>query len=237
MQFWDEERSSFHSIILGEAVGCTAAPSIYADRVDAASWSHDGTAVLFSVPWGDNAYPTFWFDRSYSEPALGLSSVDLPKGIQADLVPAESEDTPRDDYWLRLSVPKSTGWYQLGGRPGRGLRAVDEAELVVDDARAQENEMYGGPVFSYDGTDGRHYAFHVKENGDTQCPLQNGYVVDGVSGEVVVCGHSWGAGALLVDQTAAAEEGWSFELPRPVQPQVCENGMDLRRIWELLGGG
>lgn len=237
VQFWDEERRSYHEVSLTERVGCPRVPSVHSDGVDVVFERHDGVRALISVPWRDEAYPLFWLTATHSEYSLDQMRSDHPKGMHADLVPVVSDDQDGDNYWLKLSMKGQTRWYGLHGRPGLGLEAVDATALTVDEERASEDDMYGSPLFGFDGTDGRHYAFHIKANYDTGCPLQNGYVVDGVSGTVVTCGHSWGAGVLLVDQTADTEGGRSFALPRPVPPEDCESSPNLRRIAELRRGG
>ncbi|WP_428118651.1 hypothetical protein [Candidatus Poriferisodalis sp.] len=208
---------------MGDVTGCLLAPTVHRDRIDFVSANGAAGNALYSIPWGDEAYPQFWFDSEY----LTDRTLEFPEWLQIDLVSTNS-GSDAERYWMRVSIADQTRWY---GIYRGGLRAVDAADLVEDDTAIEQERMHGGPTPLFDGSDGQHYAFRVREPSDTSCPFEYGFVVDGVTGNVITCGEAFG-GPVLVNQAVDRVDGSRFMLPRPVRWQVCEDGIDLRLMQE-----
>lgn len=230
LQYWDEPRAEYSEVKLGEVLGCYPAPLLLDERIDFLMPDRWPRALL-SIPWGDMAYPSFRFDR-YHDHLAYWDLTELPGWLSAKFVPVADDVQPT--YWIHVGVHGRSGWYDLFGR---GLKAVNAAELVVDKALIELDERYGGLAAGYDGSDGRHYGLRVVDLGsDTSCRVDFGFVVDGLTGVVVACGEALG-GPLLVDHSRGDAEAAGFVLPRSTEPQECEGAMDLRRIGALRGGG
>lgn len=227
LQYWHTLESRYEEVPLGYVSGCYSTPIIRVDRVD--FLSVDGTEgdALFSIPWGDEAYPQFWFENEHSAD----TTWELPEWLQIDLVPVSS-NSDGERHWMRVSIADRTRWY---GMYRGGLRTVDAADFVPDEVRVEQERMYGGPAPMFAGSDGRHYAFRIRPASDTSCLVEYGFVVDGITGSVVTCGEAFG-GPVLMSQAVGRVDGSQFKLPQPVAGQVCKDGIDLRRISELQRG-
>ena len=201
LEYWDAETGALSEVRLGNQPGCPSPVVGNEDYVELESWSGGGGRdVILRVPWGDEAYPYFalsedvprrFFKQSRD---VGVDVSTVLGGFRVVTAAGEAYYRISDDWEPRL--------VRTGG-------SLEEHAAAVGDGIDPGWE----PFFYFDGTDGYHYGFRAVHP-EPNCQQEEGFIVAGDTGEVVVCGWMRG-GALLVLPQGAPRVVERFALPQP----------------------
>lgn len=220
LEYRSAESGEVRRVWIGGPHGCPSPVAGNEEYVEVSGWAPGGGPdVILRVPWGDEAYPYFawsedvpgrYFKRARD---VGVEVSAVPGGFRVATAEREAYYHRPDDGGPRL--------VRTGGSLGQHLEAVGvESEKDFD---------FGWHyLVQFDGTDGFHYGFRLVHP-EPNCRWEEGFIVAGDTGEVVVCGLGRG-GAWLV-----LPEGSPRSVERYMLPQWSD--CDWGDIWHARLGG
>lgn len=223
--YWDSETGALSEVVLDQGSWGTYCPGEFSanrHRVRYVWYAHSGDHLEFVVPWGDYAYPIL-----HSE-----SFVDFH--TPADGSPAAGSAAGRLDVAMRYGVlrvdnSQETAYYRFpydSDTGGHGLARVDsdEGERAFETEPDDEELVWGTSSWEL-GAAGFYYGFEV-QYAEPACQAEDWYIVDGRTGELVACFHSYGGPSPVFVGPSALSE---LELPEPFADKQCD-GFDLGRL-------
>ena len=223
--YWDSETGALSEVGLNQRNWSTYCPSDFSanrHRVFYSLYSLGGHHLEFVVPWGDDAYPILHSER--------FVDFHTPAEDQSD----HDGDTGNLDVEMRYSVLRvdnstEVAYYSLpydSDTEGHGLALVDPQRGEQKfEAEPDDEERIWGARGDELGAAGFYYGFEVRSS-EPACQAENAYVVDGRTGELVACFHSYGGPSpVFVGPSSLA----TLELPKPFSDKVCD-GFDLGKI-------
>ncbi|MDE0268610.1 MAG: hypothetical protein OXI96_06195 [Acidimicrobiaceae bacterium] len=202
LQYWNADTGGYSEVRLIHSSwpigGC---PGLPVANEDAVQFNLDNwPRVIYSVPWGDEAYP------------IVVGSQDTagrPESISFGEAGTISIVSDGVFSVVRVSVGTLQKYYSVGAY---GLSLTDH-----DPEKPQESDGvvdFPTPIVLLDGTDGYHWGVRVVSS-ETACPDENGFIFAIETGELVACGWSRG-GALLISQPEVLAQVDTIAFPETV---------------------
>lgn len=223
--YWDSETGALSEVVLNQGSWGTYCPGEFSanrHRVHYRWYAHSGNHLEFVVPWGDDAYPILYSEHfvDFHMPAEGSH-----QGGSA----AGRLDVAMRYGVLRVDNSQETAYYWLpydSYTQGHGLAQVDseEGERAFETEPDDEELIWGTSSWEL-GAAGFYYGFEV-QYAEPACQAEDWYIVDGRTGELVACFHSYGGPSPVFVGPSALSK---LELPEPFADQQCD-GFDLGRL-------
>ena len=220
------------SVGVSERLSFSCMPELSFEQDHVELWFSDVASAVIHIPWGDFAYPLFAAAADHTvrrQPSLPTNSLAGIFRIEDThrLVAANGE---------RFQIYEELGFEQPGLlRPIGRERSLDR--LVNDLVELDPDDGLPRLVDISMGSDGRHYGLRFVYE-EPACPSERIYVVDGVSGDTVLCAFAWGGGLggpILVSDTELSAAMIEFAFPSEVDNLNCELDVDLH-LWALSYG-
>lgn len=223
--YWDSETGALSEVVLNQGSWGTYCPGDFSanrHRVHYLWFAHSGDHLEFVVPWGDDAYPILHSESfvDFHMPADGSHEDDSAAGRL---------DVAMRYGIMRVDNSEETAYYWLpydSDTQGHGLARVDseEGEQAFETEPDDEELIWGTSSWEL-GAAGFYYGFEVRY-AEPACQAEDWYIVDGRTGELVACFHSYGGPSPVFVGPSALSE---LELPEPFADQQCD-GFDLGRL-------
>lgn len=180
-----------------------------------------GGIVMFRVPWGDDAYPSFLYSPE-GVAWSGVSVMQVNEDFRVEKV---------DEGMFKIFTPLQERFYSVG----TGGLYYEGEEYTIPENRLPQWES-GAPSSDMSGSDGRYYGFNSVPY-ETSCTPQMGFVISGVTGELVACGWSYFGPVLAnVDGSFTGIEDPVFPVDDPEsEPEDCYQDnrvLDIRDLAE-----
>ena len=224
LEYWDAGTGAVSRVRIGTSHGCPNPVVGNEEYVEVGGWPAGvGGDVILRVPWGDEAYPYLaWSEdvpRRYFKQTgdVGVEVSTVAEGFRVATAEGEAFYRRTDDGGLRL--------VRTGGSLEEHLEAVGVAP-------GEDYEFFWHYRVYFDGTDGSHYGLRFVHP-EPNCQWEEGFIVAGDTGEVVVCGLGLG-GALLMLPEGAPRAVERFALPRWGDCDPSEDWHARLRVLSLL---
>lgn len=215
--YWDSETGVVSEVSLDQRSWHTYCPSQLSANRHRVRYSLDsfGTVLEFIIPWGDRAYPVLHSERFVDF----YTRVDDGSAIEDD---DGQLDIGMQYGVLRVKNSEDVAYYRITGErpPGETrLERIDSQRgAQAFEAEKDEDERFWGSIGWELGSAGFHYGFNERHS-EPACQTESAYIVDGRTGELVWCFHSWGGPAPIF-----VGKSWlqTLELPQRSSSAVCD---------------
>ncbi len=215
--YWDSETGAVSEVSLDQRSWFTECPSHVSanrHRVHYSLYSF-GTVLEFIIPWGDRAYPVLHSERfvDFYTPVDDGSAIEDDDG---------QLDIGMQNGVLRVENSEDVAYYRtIGERPPgetRLERIDSQRGAQAFEAEEDEDERFWGSISWELGSAGFHYGFNERHS-EPACQDESAYIIDGRTGELVWCFHSWGGPAPIF-----VGKSWlqTLELPQRSSSAVCD---------------
>lgn len=213
LQYWDADTGEYSEVLLSHTGvpggDCSGTPVADEHAVELSLLTWPG--VVYSVPWGDEAYPVLFMSQDALTGRSGSVSFGAAGSVSVVFEGGEPLVRVSDGSSERYYSPGMFEFAQIDSEP-----VYTQAPENSDNRELEDIGDIPGQI-TLDGTDGYHWGVTVTPPSTMACPEEYGFIFAIETGELVACGWTRRGGAFLVGQPDTLQQVDTVAFPETTE--------------------